>query len=108
MYHIVSSSKYRRVVFDDKVEQELKKICEEVEDRYEIYFIEIGCDQGLVHFFVQSIPLLSPIQIVRIIKSITAREIFKRIPEVKKNYGVVSFGLKDILFLQCVFMEMKR
>jgi putative transposase len=84
MYHIVCPAKYRRVVFDNKVDQELKKICAEIENRYEIFFIEIGCDQDHVHFLVQSIPTLSPTQIVRTIKSITAREIFKRIPEVKK------------------------
>jgi REP element-mobilizing transposase RayT len=37
-----------------------------------------------VHFLVQSIPNYSPTKIVRIIKSITAREILKRVPAVKK------------------------
>lgn len=37
------------------------------------------------HFFVQSVPMYSPKQIVQIIKSITAREIFKSCPEVKKH-----------------------
>ena len=94
MYHIVCPSKYRKVIFDDTVERELKKICEEIEDRYEIYFIEIGCDHDHVHFLVQSVPLLSPMQIVRIIKSITAREIFKRIPEVKKKLWGGEFWSK--------------
>ncbi len=37
-----------------------------------------------MHFLVQSVPLYSPKKIVQIIKSITAREIFRVCPEVKK------------------------
>lgn len=37
-----------------------------------------------MHFLVQSVPLYSPKEIVQIIKSITARGIFKACPEVKR------------------------
>ena len=37
-----------------------------------------------VHFLVQTIPMYSPKKIVQTIKSITAREIFRRVPSVKK------------------------
>ena len=84
MYHIVCPSKYRKVVFDEKVEEELKSICLEISERYEISFLEIGVDKDHVHFLVQSIPMYSPKKIVQTIKSIAAREIFRRLPEVKK------------------------
>jgi REP element-mobilizing transposase RayT len=84
MYHIVCPAKYRQTVFFEKVETELKKICSEIEKRYEIEFIEIGSDDDHVHFLVQSVPTYSPKKIVQTIKSITAREIFKRCPEVKE------------------------
>ena len=84
MYHIVCPSKYRKVVFDEKVEEELKSICLEISERYEISFLEIGIDKDHVHFLVQSIPMYSPKKIVQTIKSIAAREIFRRLPEVKK------------------------
>jgi REP element-mobilizing transposase RayT len=42
-------------------------------------------DQDHVHFLVQSVPTYSPTKIVRTIKSITAREIFNRVPQVKKQ-----------------------
>jgi REP element-mobilizing transposase RayT len=48
-------------------------------------FLEIGTDKGHVHFLVQSVPSYSATKIVTIIKSITAREIFKIHPEVKKK-----------------------
>ena len=50
-----------------------------------IEFLEIGTDRDHVHFLVQSVPTYSPTKIVRTIKSITAREIFKRVPTVEEQ-----------------------
>ncbi|MDQ3473355.1 MAG: IS200/IS605 family transposase [Acidobacteriota bacterium] len=85
MYHIVCVAKYRRVVFNTVVDKQLKETCLEIAKRYEITFLEIGCDKDHVHFLVQSVPLYSPKRVVQQIKSITAREIFRRCPEVKKQ-----------------------
>ena len=84
LYHIVCPAKYRRSVFSAAVDRQLKAVCAEIQKRYEITFLEIGTDQDHVHFLVQSVPRYSPKQIVQIIKSITAREIFKACPEVKR------------------------
>ena len=94
MYHIVCPAKYKKVIFSKEVDIELKTICLEISLRYEIEFLEIGTDKDHVHFFVQSVPGYSPTQIVRTIKSITAREIFKRIPEVKKKLWGGEFWSK--------------
>ena len=85
LYHLVCPAKYRRTVFSDRVDEKLKEVCHEISQRYEIEFIEIGTNQDHVHFLVQSIPMYSPKRIVQIIKSITAREIFRTCPEVKKH-----------------------
>lgn len=85
MYHFVCAAKYIRAVFDSKkVDTILKTVCQDIEKRYEISFLEIGSDQDHVHFLIQSIPEYSPTKIIRAVKSITAREIFKQAPEVKK------------------------
>ena len=84
MYHIVCPTKYRRAVFSSVVDGKLKEVCDEIQKRYEITFLEIGSDDDHVHFLVQSVPMYSPKRLVQIIKSITAREIFKGCPEVKK------------------------
>jgi REP element-mobilizing transposase RayT len=84
MYHIVCPAKYRRAVITQDVDETLKKICLEIEDRYEINFLEIGTEKDHVHFLVQSVPKYSPTEIIRTIKSITARKIFEAHPEVKK------------------------
>lgn len=85
LYHLVCPAKYRRVVFDTAVDTVLKEVCLEIALRYEITFLEIGTDRDHVHFLVQSVPTYSPTRIVRTIKSITAREIFARCPQVKKQ-----------------------
>lgn len=85
LYHIVCPAKYRRAVFSEGVEVVLREVCLEIEKRYEIKFLEIGADNDHVHFLVQSVPNKSASEVVRVIKSITARELFRRCPEVKKK-----------------------
>lgn len=85
MYHFVFPAKYRRVVIDENVDKIIKETCVEISKRYEIYFLEIGTDKDHVHFLIQSEPRYSPTQIVRIVKSITAKEVFAKCPEVKKK-----------------------
>ena len=85
IYHLVLPAKYRRAVVNGNVDKTLKDICLEVEKRYQIYFLEIGTDTDHVHFLVQSIPRYSPTQIVTMIKSITAKKIFRTHPEVKRQ-----------------------
>ena len=85
MYHIVCPAKYRRDVFTESVEKTLKEACQEISRRFEIGYIEIGSDEDHVHFLVQSVPMMLPKKIIQITKSITAREIFQRHPEVKRK-----------------------
>ena len=85
LYHLVFPAKYRRTVFDEQVEEVLKERCLGIEWRYEVKFLEIGADKDHVHFLVQSVPTYSVTKIVTLIKSVTAREVFKRCPQVKKK-----------------------
>ena len=85
LYHFVCPAKYRRVVFSKKVDETLKDICLEISKRYEIHFLEIGVDKDHVHFLIQSVPTKSLTQIITTVKSLTAREILKKHPEVKEQ-----------------------
>lgn len=85
LYHLVCPAKYRRIVFSKDVDEELKKICLEIAKRYQLHFLEIGTDKDHVHFLIQSVPVYQPTKIARVVKSITARELFKRKPEVKHS-----------------------
>lgn len=85
IYHFVCPAKYRRAVIDEQVDQVLKDVCLEIADRYQVEFLEIGTDKDHVHFLVQSVPTYSPTKIITIIKSLTAKEVFARVPTVKKQ-----------------------
>jgi len=85
LYHLVFPAKYRRVIFDEQVEAVLKDVCLGVAERYQVKFLEIGTDKDHVHFLVQSVPTYSVTKLVALIKSITAREIFRRCPQVKET-----------------------
>ena len=84
LYHLVFPSKYRRKIFTKEIEETLVDICKEIAERYEINFLEIGNDEDHVHFLIQGIPKMPISRIVQIVKSITARELFLKHPEIKK------------------------
>ena len=66
MYHLVFPAKYRKAVFSEEVDKELRDICLEIARRYEIIFLEIGVDRDHAHFLVPSVPTYSPKKIIQI------------------------------------------
>ena len=56
-----------------------------IQERYAIEFEALGMDRNHIHVLCGSHPKLSPGRIVQIFKSITAREVFRRQPEVKRQ-----------------------
>jgi REP element-mobilizing transposase RayT len=94
LYHFVCPTKYRRVFFTESLDRSLKEICLCISERYEIYFIEIGTDKDHVHFLIQSVPMYSPSKTIQIIKSITAKELFRLHPEVKRQLWGGEFWTK--------------
>lgn len=85
LYHFVCPIKYRRSVLSAEISITFKDICLEIEKRYEIHFIEIGLDENHAHFLIQSVPMNSPKKIIGAVKSITAKEIFRLHPEIKRQ-----------------------
>jgi putative transposase len=85
IYHYVCPAKYRKVVFSPDVDNTIKETCLEISKRYQVHFLEIGTDNDHVHFLVQAVPVYSPTEIITLIKSITAREVFRHHPEVKEQ-----------------------
>ena len=95
VYHLVTPCKYRKVVFDkDLITNYFLSISSEIEKRYEIRFLEIGTDDDHVHFLLQSVPTYSPSKITQITKSVTAREMFKKFPELKEKLWGTEFWTK--------------
>ena len=85
MYHLVCAVKYRRGVLTETVTDTIVNVCMEITEKYGIEFIEIGTDVNHIHYLIQTLPKYSPTQIVTMIKSLTARIIFKVNPEVKQK-----------------------
>ena len=96
LYHLVCPAKYRRLVFRDisGVDKAIKEICIEIQKRYDIHFVEIGVDEDHVHFLIQSVPMISPTKIAQVVKSITAKEVFKRKVEIKAMFWGGEFWTK--------------
>ena len=84
-YHIVFPVKYRKALLDDEVVRIILETAQGIEERYDIEFETIGCDKDHVHILCSAHPKIAPGQIVRVFKSITAREVFLRKPKVKRE-----------------------
>ena len=56
-----------------------------MEDRYYVEFETMGFDEDHVHFMIKSVPSYSPSKIFQIVKSISAIQLFKKHPNVKRE-----------------------
>ena len=85
-YHLCFVVKYRKDLFlKAKYADSVKDIMLEIEKRYYIAAETIGFDEDHVHLLVQAAPRYSPSRVIQIIKSLTARELFAKFPEIKKE-----------------------
>ena len=74
-YHVVFPVKYRRALLDEEVIRIIVETAEGIAQRYDIEFESIGCDRDHIHILCSAHPKVSPGQVVRVFKSITAREV---------------------------------
>ena len=71
---------------ENKYIQTVKEICKDIEDRFYLLFETIGFDEDYVHFLVELLTTTySPAKVFQIVKSILARELFRRHPIIKKE-----------------------
>src|SRR3972149_7697154 len=83
-YHIVFPVKYRKALLDEEVIEIIRETVVGIEDRYEIEIETMGMDRDHIHLLCGAHPKMSAGRIVQVFKSITAREIFRRKPSVKR------------------------
>jgi putative transposase len=84
-YHLVWIPKYRKHILDDEVSDYLKEVFRKIAEEYGFKIDTLGIMEDHVHIFVEARPKYSPAQIVQIMKSISAREIFKKFPKLRKK-----------------------
>ena len=70
---LVFPAVYLHTVHSESVDEEVRGVCFEIKKRYDVKFLEIGCDSDPMHFLVQSVPKNSVTKLVTLIKSLTAR-----------------------------------
>jgi len=84
-YHIVFPVKYRKALLEEEVVEIIKETAIGIQERYAIEFEAFGMDRDHIHILCSAHPKVAPGGIVRIFKSITAREVFRRKPAIKKE-----------------------
>ena len=85
-YHLVFVLKYRKYLFlNEEFVDYVKVILLEIEKRYFLKSETLGFDEDHMHVLMQAAPRYSPSRVVQIVKSITAREMFKHFPEIKEE-----------------------
>lgn len=90
-YHFVWCPKYRKHVLVGEVAQfveaEIRRLCKE--NKWAIGALHVQEDH--VHVFLSALPSTAPSLIANTLKGITARQVFKRFPSVKKQVWGGSF-----------------
>jgi putative transposase len=85
-YHLVFCIKYRKDLFlISKYVESIKQIFLDMEMRYSIKFETIGFDEDHLHIMIKSLPRYSPSQLFRLIKSISAIQLFKIHEDLKEE-----------------------
>ena len=84
-YHIVFPVKYRRSLLTNEIPLAIVAIAKEIEERYDMEFEKIGTDNDHIHILISFPPKYGGSDVVRIFKSITAKQLFLKFPNLKKD-----------------------
>lgn len=85
-YFLVWTPKYRRAVFVEPQRQVLKVILQKTAYDHDIELQELEIPPDHVHALVALGPTMHVSECMRILKSVSAREFFKRYPDLKEKY----------------------
>ena len=84
-YHLVWIPKYRKNILGREVSDYLKTVFNNIAEEYDFRIDTMEVMEDHVHVFVEVPPRYSPAQVVQIMKSISAREVFKVFPNLRKQ-----------------------
>ena len=91
-YHFVWIVKYRKkLLATENIQQKFREVITNIGERYWFTIDALGTDGDHVHCFLRAAPRYSPAEIMKIIKSISAKELFKTFPELRKLLWGGSF-----------------
>ena len=84
-YHIQLTVKYRKAMMDRQVQETILESMKGFKERYAIEIQQVGFDRNHVHVLCRFMPKYSGGQVIRLIKSISARHVFKEVRWIKKE-----------------------
>ena len=85
-YHLVWSMKYRKkLLYKKEYKEKLKELVAEIAERYWYTIHALATDGDHIHIFLQAAPDDGVPDVVKTIKSITARKMFEIFPNMKKQ-----------------------
>lgn len=85
-YHLIWCPKFRFNVLKDDVELSLKEILLSTSRRYNFEIIEMEVMPDHLHLFISARPTIAPSDLIRTLKSVSAIELFKKYPKLKRFY----------------------
>ena len=83
-YHLVWVPKYRARILGGEVSRYLKILFVQIAEHYGFHIITAEVMEDHVHILIEVPPSYAPSDVVQALKSISARELFKKFPKVKK------------------------
>ena len=87
-YHIVWCTKYRRKVLASKIESRLHELLSHFADANGFEIITMNGEEDHIHLLISATPTTAIPNIVKGMKGVSARMLFKGFPEIKKDlYG---------------------
>jgi len=84
-YHFVWIPKYRKRILTAEIAECAKSVFQRIAEEYGMIIDKMEVVEDHVHIFLEASPRLSPSRIVQILKSISAREIFRQFPRLRKE-----------------------
>lgn len=86
-YHVIWCPEFRCSVLAGNAAAELAGILHDICDRYEYTVKALEVMEDHVHIFVDCPQTVAPCDIARTLKSVSAIQLFRRYPELKRFYG---------------------
>jgi putative transposase len=90
-YHFVWTPKYRKQILKGDVAELIEVTMRRIAEEYEGGIEELAVQPDHVHVFMQVGPRYAPAQVMQIIKSISAREVFEQFPQLRKQLWAGKF-----------------
>ena len=77
--------KYRKNLVTNEIFNEIKDILSGISKRYYLNFHALGFERNHLHLLIEAAQRYSPSRVMQICKSITAKQLFKRFPEIDEE-----------------------